>query len=64
MTKQAQKLIVRCPQCTIVIEAVTPETMVYCLTCRKWCREVEEARKIAPVAATPAPRPRRRMRCH
>ncbi len=59
-----QYMIVRCPRCEIVIERVTPETMVYCLTCRKWCREVGEVKSAPATAPPPLPKPRRRFRCH
>ncbi|MFN7931153.1 MAG: hypothetical protein U0Y68_25140 [Blastocatellia bacterium] len=61
MTPQPASLTVRCPQCSVVIEGVTPETMVYCLTCRKWCREMEKA---MVQTAPPIRKPRRRVRCH
>ncbi|MBL8205074.1 MAG: hypothetical protein JNM09_12650 [Blastocatellia bacterium] len=64
MTKQPEPITVHCPQCAVVITGVTAETMVYCITCRKWCREVEASAQSAAIAATPAPRPRRRYRCH
>jgi hypothetical protein len=61
-------MAVRCPQCEAVIDKVTPETMVYCRDCRKWCRIAEssarvivlpEVRKIAASAS-----PKRGNRCH
>lgn len=64
MTKQREQITVRCPKCEVVIEHVTPETMVYCLACRKWCREVEAVRAASTSNATPSLRPRRRVRCH
>lgn len=64
MTTRREYIIVRCSHCEIIIERVTAETMVYCIACCKWCREVE-AVKIAAAANMPStPRPRRRMRCH
>lgn len=33
-----------CPQCGVMIEATIAETMVYCIKCRKWCREEEQLR--------------------
>ena len=64
MTRQsATHLTVRCPRCEIIIERVTVETMVYCLACRQWCREVEEQQRPA-LAPAPLRKPRRRFRCH
>ncbi|HEX4951276.1 MAG TPA: hypothetical protein VFZ34_31755 [Blastocatellia bacterium] len=58
-------MIVRCPRCSITIADVTPETMVYCIACRKWCRAVESAKSVAASnLSAPRPRPRRRTRCH
>ncbi len=37
-----QTITVKCPRCEIIIERVTAATMVYCLACQKWCRELEE----------------------
>jgi hypothetical protein len=63
MTKPNLSITVRCPHCAVVIAGVTAETMVYCIACRKWCREVEVVNSAAPnVPATP--RLRRRVRCH
>ncbi|MFN9740908.1 MAG: hypothetical protein ACK562_02260 [Acidobacteriota bacterium] len=52
---------VRCSKCGEVIETSTPvggETMVYCLRCRRWCRELENE------PAPTAPRGRKGIRCH
>ena len=63
MTTLRECIIVRCPNCQIIIERVTAETMVYCIACRKWCREVA-TRKRAAIAPTPALGKPRRFRCH
>ena len=33
---------VRCTRCEIIIEKVRIDSMIYCVVCRKWCREIEE----------------------
>ncbi len=52
---------VRCPKCGEVVRTTTPvgsETMVYCLRCRRWCRELDEN-------PTPAAlKVRKGIRCH
>jgi hypothetical protein len=58
-----QYITVCCPRCEIIIERVTAETMVYCIACRKWCREVGEA-SLAAVSSAPRVRKPRRLRCH
>lgn len=55
---------VQCPNCQIIIVRVTSETMVYCITCRKWCREKKEEVLIAPQTAPSQPIRKRRYRCH
>ncbi|MFZ4985190.1 MAG: hypothetical protein ACOYLF_06990 [Blastocatellia bacterium] len=50
-----------CSKCDEVIETSTRvggQTMVYCIRCRRWCRELEDE---TPAATTPTPR---RGRCH
>ncbi|HEX4950818.1 MAG TPA: hypothetical protein VFZ34_29425 [Blastocatellia bacterium] len=63
MKQMSEYIAVRCPQCAVVIAGVTAETMVYCITCRKWCREIEALRQPA-TAPVPVRKPRRRVRCH
>ncbi|MBS1812201.1 MAG: hypothetical protein JST84_32260 [Acidobacteria bacterium] len=64
MTTLSEHITVRCPNCQIIIERVTSETMVYCIACRKWCREVEAGKDTPAAPVLPARRPRRRVRCH
>ncbi len=40
--KMEPTISVRCTRCEIIIERVTIDSMIYCLECRKWCREIEE----------------------
>jgi hypothetical protein len=58
-----EQVIVRCPNCQITIERVTANTMVYCIACRKWCREDDVEVRVV-TAPVPARQPRRRFRCH
>lgn len=54
------RIRVRCPKCGQEIETSVPrglETMVYCLDCRRWCREIDEGAAVLI-------RPRKGIRCH
>ncbi|MFN7944567.1 MAG: hypothetical protein U0Z53_04405 [Blastocatellia bacterium] len=68
MMKEQRKVLridVLCPDCGLVIENVTAEAMVYCRTCRKWCREKESlARAATTEGHNPKPKRQRPPRCH
>lgn len=64
MERQEEKKIeMICPKCAQVIEVSTTETMVYCIACRKWCREEMDLNRKRP-RSTPEKAIRKGIRCH
>ncbi|QQS44997.1 MAG: hypothetical protein IPM66_13575 [Acidobacteriota bacterium] len=58
-----RKIEMICPKCSQVIEVSTTETMVYCIACRKWCREEIDLKR-KRLRSTPAEAIRKGIRCH
>lgn len=66
-TKSGKMVIeMHCPKCSQVIEVSTTETMVYCIACRKWCREeMDLNRENDPGPQSNSPTGYRKgVRCH
>lgn len=61
--REERKVEMICPKCSQVIEVSTTETMVYCIACRKWCREEMDLNRKRP-RSTPEKAIRKGIRCH